>query len=322
MPTIGRHVAKLSGYAPALPTPFNDNGDVDGEAFERLCDLQITCGATALVVCGTTGESATLTSEEQRELIRIAVAVSRGRVPVIAGAGSNATDHAIALAKDAEATGADAVLSVVPYYNRPTQAGLYAHFREIAASTGLPVILYDVPSRTACALADATIARLAELPRIIGLKDSSGDATRPLRLRALVGPDFRLLSGDDALGLAFLAQGGDGCISVASNVAPGLCHNMFLAWRQGPAARAQRLARPIAQLTAALFCETNPVALKYALSLFGLMSPRVRLPLVELSDQYKPGIAAILTELCDTCPEATIGRIGGPIRAGRRAMVG
>jgi 4-hydroxy-tetrahydrodipicolinate synthase len=322
MPTIGRHVAKLSGYAPALPTPFDDNGDVDGEAFERLCDLQITCGATALVVCGTTGEASTLTSEEQGELIRIAVAVSRGRVPVIAGAGSNATDHAIALAKDAEAAGADAVLSVVPYYNRPTQTGLYAHFREIAVSTGLPVILYDVPSRTACALADATIARLAELPRIIGLKDSSGDVTRPSRLRTLVGPDFRLLSGDDALGLAFLAQGGDGCISVTSNVAPGLCRNMFLAWRQGPAARAQRLARPIAQLTAALFCETNPVALKYALSLFGLMSPRVRLPLVELSDQYKPGIAAILTELCDTCPEATIGRFGGAIRASRRAMVG
>jgi 4-hydroxy-tetrahydrodipicolinate synthase len=322
MPTIGRHVAKLSGYAPALPTPFDDNGDVDGEAFERLCDLQITCGATALVVGGTTGEASTLTSVEQGELIRIAVGVSRDRVPVIAGTGSNATDHAIALAKDAEATGADAVLSVVPYYNRPTQAGLYAHFREIAASTGLPVILYDVPSRTACALADATIARLAELPRIIGLKDSSGDVTRPLRLRALVGPDFRLLSGDDALGLAFLAQGGDGCISVTSNVAPGLCRNMFLAWRQGSAARAQRLARPIAQLTTALFCETNPVALKYALSLFGLMSPRVRLPLVELSDQYKPGIAAILTELCDTYPEAMIGRIGGHIRAGRRAMVG
>ena len=171
-------------------------------------------------------------------------------------------------------------------------------------------------------LRDATIARLAELPRIIGLKDSSGDVTRPLRLRALVGPDFRLLSGDDALGLAFLAQGGDGCISVTSNVAPGLCRKMFLAWRQGPATRAQRLARPIAQLTAALFCETNPVALKYALSLFGLMSPRVRLPLVELGDQYKPGIAAILTELCDACPEATIGRISGPIPAGRRAMVG
>ena len=322
MPTIGRHVAKLSGYAPALPTPFDDNGDVDGAAFERLCDLQITCGATALVVCGTTGEASTLTPAEQGDLIRIAVAVSRGRVPVIAGAGSNATDHAIASAKDAEAIGADAVLSVVPYYNRPTQAGLYAHFREIAASTGLPVILYDVPSRTACGLGDATIARLAELPRIIGLKDSSGDVTRPSRLRALVGPDFRLLSGDDALGLAFLAQGGDGFISVTSNVVPGLCRNMFLAWRQGPAARAQRLARPVAQLTAALFCETNPVALKYALSLFGLMSPRVRLPLVDLSDQYRPGIAAILAELCDACPEAMIGRIGGPIRASRRAMVG
>ena len=322
MPAIGRHVAKLSGYAPALPTPFDDNGDVDGAAFERLCDLQITCGATALVVCGTTGEASTLTPGEQGKLTRIAVAVSRGRVPVIAGAGSNATDHAIASAKDAEAIGADAVLSVVPYYNRPTQAGLYAHFREIAASTGLPVILYDVPSRTACGLGDATIARLAELPRIIGLKDSSGDVTRPSRLRAFVGPDFRLLSGDDALGLAFLAQGGDGFISVTSNVVPGLCRNMFLAWRQGPAARAQRLARPVAQLTAALFCETNPVALKYALSLFGLMSPRVRLPLVDLSDQYKPEIAAILAELCDTCPEAMIGRIGGPIRASRRAMVG
>jgi 4-hydroxy-tetrahydrodipicolinate synthase len=322
MPAIGRHVAKLSGYAPALPTPFDDNGEVDGEAFERLCDLQIACGATALVVCGTTGEASTLTPTEQGELIRIAVAVSRGRVPVIAGAGSNATDRAVASAKDAEAFGADAVLSVVPYYNKPTQGGLYAHFREIAASTGLPVILCDVPSRTACGLADATIARLAELPRLIGLKDASGDVTRPSRLRTLVGPDFRLLSGDDALGLAFLAQGGDGCISVTSNVVPGLCRNMFLAWRQGPAARAQRLALPIGRLTAALFCETNPVALKYALSLFGLMSPRVRLPLVELSDQYKPGIAATLAELCDTCPEAMIGRIGGPIRACRRAMVG
>jgi 4-hydroxy-tetrahydrodipicolinate synthase len=322
MPTIGRHVAKLSGYAPALPTPFDDNGDVDGEAFERLCDLQITYGATALVVCGTTGEATTLTPKEHGELIRIAVGVSRGRVPVIAGAGSNATDHAIALTKDAEAIGADAVLSVVPYYNKPTQAGLYAHFHEIVASTGLPVILYDVPSRTACGLADATVARLAELPRIIGLKDASGDVTRPSRLRSLVGPDFRLLSGDDALGLAFLAQGGDGCISVTSNVAPGLCRNMFLAWKQGPVARAQRLARPIAQLTAALFCETNPVPLKYALSLLGLMSPKVRLPLVELGDQFKLEVATTLVELCDVYSELMIGKIGGPIRAGHRAMVG
>ncbi len=195
MPAIGRHVSKLSGYAPALPTPFDDDDIIDGEAFERLCDLQIANGATALVVGGTTGEAPNLTPAEHRELIRIAVGVSRGRVPVIAGAGSNATTHAVELTKDAEANGADAVLSVVPYYNKPTQEGLYAHFSEIAASTGLPVILYDVPSRTARGLSDATVARLAEMPQIIGLKDAAGDVTRPARLRALVGPAFRLLSG-------------------------------------------------------------------------------------------------------------------------------
>lgn len=148
MRAIGRHVSKLSGYAAALPTPFDDEQDIDCEAFERLCDLQITSGATAVVVCGTTGEAPTLLAREHCELIRIAAAVSGGRVPVIAGAGSNATAHAIELTREAEANGADAILSVVPYYNKPTQAGLYAHFCEIAASTALPVILYDVPSRT------------------------------------------------------------------------------------------------------------------------------------------------------------------------------
>ena len=322
MPVIGRHVSKLTGYAPALPTPFDDDDNVDGEAFERLCDLQITNGATALVVCGTTGEAATLTPAEHSELIRIAVGVSRGRVPVVAGAGSNATAHAIALTKDAEAIGADAILSVVPYYNRPTQVGLYAHFCEIAASTGLPILLYDVPSRAARGLADETVARLAELPQVIGLKDASGDVIRPVRLRNMVGPDFRLLSGDDALGLPFLVQGGDGCISVTSNVAPGLCRNMFLAWKHEQVARAQRLAHPIAQLTAALFRETNPVPLKYALSLFGLMSPRVRLPLVELSDQAKIGIAGALAELCDEYSGSMIGKIGGGSHAARRVMAG
>jgi 4-hydroxy-tetrahydrodipicolinate synthase len=167
----GRHISKLSGYAPALPTPFDEEGNVDAPAFERLCDLQLANGAMALVVCGTTGEAPTLSPAEHRELIRIAVAQARGRIPVIAGAGANATAHAIELTRDAEATGADAALSVVPYYNKPTQSGLYAHFRAIAQSTGLPIILYDVPSRTACGLADETVARLAELPRIIGLKD-------------------------------------------------------------------------------------------------------------------------------------------------------
>src|ERR1700720_3199045 len=196
-----RHISKLSGYAPALPKPFDEKGNVDAPAFEQLCDLQLANGATALVVCGTTGEAPTLSPAEHRELIRIAVAQTRGRIPVIAGAGANATAHAIELTRDAEAAGADAVLSVVPYYNKPMQAGLYAHFRLLAESTGLPIILYDVPSRTACGLSDHTVARLAELPRIIGLKDAGGGAGPPARLRPLVGTNFRLLCGEDALAL-------------------------------------------------------------------------------------------------------------------------
>lgn len=322
MSSIGRHVSKLSGYAPALPTPFNSEGSIDGAAFERLCDLQIADGATALVVGGTTGEASTLGPQEHGDLIRIAVARSRGRIPVIAGAGANATAHAIALTADAEAAGADAILSVVPYYNKPTQAGLYAHFRAIAESTGLPVILYDVPSRTACGLADETIARLAELPRVIGLKDAAGDATRPARLRPLVGTDFRLLCGDDALALAHLAHGGDGCISVASNVAPGLCRAMFLAWKNGQSVRAQRLAQPIAELTAALFCESNPAPLKQALALFGLMSPRVRLPLVELTNQSRAKLGEVLYRMCDAYAEYMIGHVGGRGEMVVRAVAG
>ncbi len=207
-------VSRLSGYAPALPTPFNEADEVDAAALERLCDRQIQEGASALVVCGTTGEAPNLNRAEHDTIVRIAVNAARGRIPVIAGAGSNSTSQAIELSRDAEAAGADAILSVVPYYNKPTQAGMYAHFRAVAESTGLPLILYDVPSRTVCGLADDTIARLAELPQIIGLKDATGDVTRPLRLRSLLGPEFRLLSGDDATALAFLLHGGDGCISV------------------------------------------------------------------------------------------------------------
>ena len=242
MITIGRHVSRLSGYAPALPTPFDDDGNIDSTAFEKFCDLQVRQGAAALVVCGTTGEAPTLTPAEHRTLIRIAAGVSCGRVPVFVGAGSNSTHHAVQLTQDAEARGADAILSVVPYYNRPTQLGLYEHFRTIAQSTGLPIILYDVPSRTACGLSDHTVARLAELPRIIGLKDAVGDAVRPARLRLLVGTNFRLLCGEDALALPYMAQGGDGCISVTSNIAPGLCRNLFLAWKQGQSVRASSSA--------------------------------------------------------------------------------
>jgi 4-hydroxy-tetrahydrodipicolinate synthase len=322
MPAVGRHVSKLSGYAPALPTPFADDDSVEGDAFERLCQLQIANGATSLVVCGTTGESPTLNPSEHCELIRIADAVARGRVPVIAGAGSNATEHAIELSNQAEANGADAILSVVPYYNEPTQEGLYRHFRAIAAAAALPVILYDVPSRTACGLADETIARSAEMPQIIGLKDASGDISRPARLRPRVGEHFRLLSGDDVTALGFIAHGGDGCISVTSNAAPGLCRSMFLAWRQGEVARAQRLALALVPLTSALFREPNPVPLKYALSLFGLMSPRVRLPLVESSDQANTEVASVLARLCDEYSGLMIGKIGGLLPVNRRVMAG
>jgi 4-hydroxy-tetrahydrodipicolinate synthase len=239
-------------------------------------------------------------------LIRIAAAVSRGRVPVIAGAGSNTTAHAIELGREAEANGADAILSVVPYYNKPTQEGLYAHYREIAASAGLPIILYDVPSRTVRGLADETIARLAQVPGIIGLKDATGDVGRVSRLRALVGSEFRLISGDDATALGYLAQGGDGCISVASNVSPELCRNMYLAWRQGNVTRARRLMLPIAQLTAALFHETNPAPIKYALSLCGVMLPKVRLPLVEISEEARCLLSDVLERLLDDYPDALI----------------
>jgi 4-hydroxy-tetrahydrodipicolinate synthase len=295
--SIGRDVVKLSGYAPALPTPFTQDDRIDAEAFQRLCELQIAHGVAALVVAGTTGEAPTLSPDEHTKLIRIAASVSHGRVPVIAGAGSSATTHAIRLSREAEANGADAMLSVVPYYNNPTQEGLYAHFSEIAASTTLPIILYDIPSRTGRGLADETVAGLAEVPRIIGLNDATGDVGRVSRLRALVGWNFRLLSGDDATALGFLAQGGDGCISVVSNVVPGLCRNMYSAWRHGDVTRARRLMIPLGQLTAALFRETNPAPLKYALSSCGMMLPKLRLPLVEVSEETRHFVCETLKRL-------------------------
>ncbi|HEY1541736.1 MAG TPA: 4-hydroxy-tetrahydrodipicolinate synthase [Xanthobacteraceae bacterium] len=299
MTTIGRHVSNLSGYAPAVPTPFGPDDAIDGAAFERFCARQVAKGATALVVCGTTGEAPTLTSAEHREVIRIAAAVARGQVPVIAGAGSNATAHAVELSRDAEAAGADAILSVAPYYNKPTQAGIEAHFRAIAGATRLPLFLYDVPSRTISGLADDTVARLAELPQIIGLKDATGDITRPARLRPRLGSDFRLLSGDDATAPAYLAQGGDGCISVTSNVAPSLCRMLYLQRRNSHAIHVQWLVQLHARLTAALFRESNPAPVKYALSLLGLMSARLRLPLVEPTQATRADVRAAMAAIDD-----------------------
>jgi 4-hydroxy-tetrahydrodipicolinate synthase len=298
--STGLSVTHLGGYAPALPTPFDEDDKIDLAAFERMCQLQVGAGATALVVAGTTGEAPTLSHGEQAELVSVAVDVAAGCVPVIAGTGSNSTAHAIELTQDAEAAGADAALCVVPYYNKPTQAGLYAHFCAIAQSTSLPIILYDVPSRTVCRLEDETIARLvAEMPQFIGLKDGSGDLTRPQRLRARLAPAFRLMSGDDATAPQFIALGGDGCISITSNVAPGLCRDMYLSTKGGEIARAQRLGAEVGRLTAALLHETNPAPVKYALSRLGLMSGRVRLPLVEPTAQSRSALDAILGDLCE-----------------------
>lgn len=310
----GRHTLRLSGYAPALPTPFHETGELDGTALEWLCHRQIEDGASALVVCGTSAEAPTLSRTEHDTIVRIAVGTSRLRIPVIADASSNSTSQAIELAKDAEAAGADGILSVVPYYNKPTQAGMYAHFRAIVEATGLPVILYDIPSRTVCGLADDTVARLAELPRVIGLKDATGDLGRPLRLRALLGSEFRLLSGDDATALAFFAHGGDGCISVTSNVAPGLCRAMYSAWTQGENTRAQQLAAVLVRLTAALSRESHPVPVKYALSVMNLISPRVRLPLVELQSGTKADIEKVLARIAMEYSGYMIGDVSMPDR--------
>jgi 4-hydroxy-tetrahydrodipicolinate synthase len=323
MSATGRHVLRLSGYAPALPTPFDDAGELDLPALERLCHRQVESGATALVVCGTTGEAPTLSRAEHTSVVRAAVRASDGRIPVIAGAGSNSTGQAIELSRDAEAAGADAdaVLSVVPYYNKPTQAGMVAHFRAIAESTGLPIILHDVPARTVCGLADDTIGRLAELPQFIGLKDASGDIARPLRLRSLVGSEFRLLSADDATALAFFAQGGDGCISVTSNVVPGLCRTMYLAWMRGQIAQAQQLAMAVARVTAALQRDRDPAPVKYALSTMDLVSPRVRLPLVELSSESRAEVDAVLARVSEKHPGYLIGKLARRDQTAGQAII-
>jgi 4-hydroxy-tetrahydrodipicolinate synthase len=296
--------AWLAGYIPDLPTPFAETGAVDQEAFATLCERQIAAGVPAIVVCETAGEASTLTPVEHETIIRAAVEIARGRTCVIAGAGSNSTSQAVELTRRAEAAGADAVLSVVPYYNKPMQAGILAHFRAIAGSTGLPIILHDVPSRTVRELADDTLARLAESKQFIGLRDASADTTRPLRMRPLLPPRFRLMSGDDATALAFIATGGDGCISVISNVAPDLCRVIFAGCRQGRLQSARYLQHRLAPLTASLSRE-SPAALKYALCLLGFMWPNTRLPIVELADAAKAEVASAIAEIGDeeiACP--------------------
>jgi 4-hydroxy-tetrahydrodipicolinate synthase len=294
----------LSGYIPDLPTPFDEADNLDLAAFAKLCERQIEAGVPAIVVGETAGEASTLTPAEHEAIVRAAIEIARGRVRIIAGAGSNSTSQAIELTRRAEAAGADAVLSVVPYYNNPMQAGIYAHFRAIAVSTSLPIILHDIPSRTIRELSDDTLARLAKSAQFIGLRDGSGDITRPLRLRQLLPPGFRLFSGDDATALAFIANGGDGCISMVSNVAPGLCQAIFSNCRRGRLQSARYQQSRLAPLTAALSKE-SPAALKYALCLLGFISPTTRLPIVELAEADKAEVASAIAAIGDediACP--------------------
>ena len=304
MTVLAQPATWLTGYIPDLPTPFDEADRIDLAAFARLCERQIEAGVSAIVVGETAGETATLTPAEHDCIVRAAVRVARGRACVIAGAGSNSTSQAIELTRRAEAAGADAVLSVVPYYNKPMQSGIVAHFQAIAEAATLPIILHDIPSRTLRELTDDTLARLARSKQFIGLRDATGDITRPVRLRSQLAPGFRLLSGDDATALAFIANGGGGSISTISNVAPDLCQAVFSSCRQGRLQTARYLQSRLGPLTAALSKE-SPAALKYALSLLGFMSPGTRLPIVELDACAKAEVANAIVAIGDedlACP--------------------
>ncbi|MBX9646113.1 MAG: 4-hydroxy-tetrahydrodipicolinate synthase [Xanthobacteraceae bacterium] len=311
MTTLANPVTWLAGYIPDLPTPLDESGAIDLAAFRRLCERQIAAGVSAIVAGETTGESSTLTPAEHDTIVRAAVETARGRVRVIAGAGSNSTSQAIEMTRRAEAVGADAVLSVVPYYNKPMQAGIYAHFVAIASSTRLPIVLHDVPARTIRELADDTLVRLAGSGQFIGLKDATGDVARTLRLRSRLPQGFRMLSGDDMTALAFIANGGDGCISVISNVAPELCLEIFSNCRQGRLQTARYLQNRLAPLTSAL-CRESPAALKYALCLLGFMSPGTRLPIVGLADAAKAEVAAAIADIGDEDLACPIENRSGP----------
>lgn len=283
----------FSGSIPALITPFA-NGAIDDAAFQRFVEWQIGQGSNGLVPSGSTGESATLSHAEHERVIRLCVEATAGRVPVIAGTGSNSTSEAISLTKAAETCGADAALIVTPYYNKPSQEGLYQHYKAIHDSVGIPIIVYNIPGRSVIDMSIDTMARLAKLPRIVGVKDATADLTRPSKTRHAIGPDFCQLSGEDPTVAAFLAQGGHGCISVTANVAPSLSAALQTAWQAGDLKEMARIRDLLTPLNAALFVEVNPVPVKYAVSLLGFCEPSVRLPLIEASPETRRTVEAAM----------------------------
>ncbi len=284
----------FQGSITALVTPFRD-GSVDEACFQKLVHRQIEEGTHGLVPVGTTGESPTLSHAEHKRVVEMCIEVSDGRVPVIAGAGSNNTIEAIDLAVHAEGAGAQAALVVTPYYNKPTQEGLFQHYKSIHDATSLPIFIYNIPGRSVIDMSVATMARLFELPRIVGVKDATADLARVSQQRAAMGEDFIQLSGEDATALGFMAHGGRGCISVTSNVAPMLCASFQEACISGDYKAAILLQDRLMALHDALFCEANPVPTKYALSKLGLMSDEVRLPLVPLSEAGREKVDAALS---------------------------
>ncbi len=286
----------FKGSITALITPFRD-GRVDEAAFQALVEWQIAQGTHALVPCGTTGESPTLSHDEHMRVVELCVEAAAGRVPVIAGSGSNATEEALRLTLHARQAGATAALVVTPYYNKPTQEGLYQHYKAIHDACELPIIIYNIPGRCVVDMTIDTMKRLAELPNIVGVKDATADLVRPLRTRLAIGADFCQLSGEDATVTAFLAQGGHGCISVTSNIAPKLCSDLHNAWAAGDFATAFTIRDKLMPLHDALFCETSPGPVKYAASLMGRCLPDTRLPLVEIAESSKAKVKAALLEL-------------------------
>lgn len=270
----------------ALITPFR-NGSVDEKAFQSLVEWQIAEGTHGLVPCGTTGESPTLSHAEHKRVVELCVEAAAKRVPVVAGTGSNSTDEAIELTRHAKKAGADGALIVTPYYNKPTQAGLYAHYRAISDAVDLPIIVYNIPPRCVIDISVETMAKIAHLPNVVGVKEATGDVTRFTKHRREIGPDFIQLSGDDALALGQMAHGGHGCISVTANVAPRQLSEFQKCCLSGDFAAARGIHDRLAPLHEALFIESNPAPVKYAASLLGKCTDEIRLPLTGVADSTK-----------------------------------
>jgi 4-hydroxy-tetrahydrodipicolinate synthase len=286
----------FKGSITALITPFK-NGSLDEEALRRFVDWQITEGTHGLVPTGTTGESPTLNFDEHKRVIDITIETARGRVPVIAGTGSNSTDEAIELSTHAEKSGADGILIVNPYYNKPTQEGLFQHFKAINDRVGIPIVIYNIPSRTNVDMSVDTMARVYELKNVVGVKDATANLARVSQQRVAMGPEFNQLSGEDATALAFTAHGGHGCISVASNIAPRLCAEFQNALMKGDFAGALKQQDRLMPLFDAMFVETNPGPVKYAASRLGLCSAEMRLPLTPVTEQTKKVVDAVLVKV-------------------------